>query len=84
MPHRPDLAERIRRLPSSRAALEEAGWLKQFQRADWFDVNVTAMDTILEAKFFQHLWLRNQLLGTGENTLIEESPVRSIYYAYFI
>ena len=76
MPHRPDLAERIRLLPTSRAALEEAGRLKWYQRVDWFDVNIAVMDTVLEAKFAQHLSLRHMLLETNNDTLIEDSPVR--------
>ncbi|KAH9932398.1 uncharacterized protein B0H18DRAFT_1116047 [Fomitopsis serialis] len=39
----PELAERIRHLPSARAALEEAGRYRKFQRTDWFDVNLRDM-----------------------------------------
>ncbi|TFY59980.1 hypothetical protein EVJ58_g5436 [Rhodofomes roseus] len=77
MPHRPDLAERIRHLPSPRAALEEAGRLRGLQRPDWFDVNISVMDAVVEAKFTQHLSLRDKLLGTGDSELIEDSPVRT-------
>lgn len=57
MPHRPDLARHIRLLPNSRAALEDSGRLKQYQRLDWFDVNIAVMDIVLEAKFTQYLSL---------------------------
>ncbi|KZT64781.1 DUF1768-domain-containing protein [Daedalea quercina L-15889] len=75
MPHRPDIARRIRRLPSSRAALEEAGNLRSLQRADWLDINIDVMDNVLEAKFAQHLSLRHKLLETGNSKLIEDSPI---------
>lgn len=77
MPHRPDLAERIRLLPDSRTALDEARNLRAQQRSDWFDINVAVMDDILEAKFAQHLSLRDKLLSTGDSELIEDSPVRT-------
>jgi len=79
MTTRPDLAERIRLLPSPRAALEEAGRLRRLQRTDWFNVNVSVMDAILEAKFTQHPTLRNMLLGTGNSELVEDSPVDSFW-----
>ncbi|KZT01034.1 DUF1768-domain-containing protein [Laetiporus sulphureus 93-53] len=75
----PALAERIRRLPSARAALEEAARSRRLQRSDWFDVNVGIMDMILEAKFTQHSHLRRMLLDTGESQLIEDSPVDSFW-----
>ncbi|KAH9932391.1 uncharacterized protein B0H18DRAFT_1137743, partial [Fomitopsis serialis] len=43
----PELAERVRHLPSARAALEEAGRCRKFQRTDWYDVNVGVMDAVL-------------------------------------
>lgn len=76
MPDQPKLAERIRLLPRSRDALQEAGNLRGLQRADWFDVNIRVMDDVLEAKFAQHLSLRDMLLKTGNSELIEDSPVR--------
>ncbi|KZT64793.1 DUF1768-domain-containing protein [Daedalea quercina L-15889] len=79
MPNEPKVAEHIRELPSSRDALEEAGRLRWFQRADWFDVNIRVMDNILEAKFTQHFSLRDMLLGTGTQQLIEDSPVDSFW-----
>ena len=63
-------------MPSPRDALNEASRLRPFQRADWFDVNIIIMDSILEAKFTQHRRLRHQLLATGDRELIEASPVR--------
>jgi ribA/ribD-fused uncharacterized protein len=71
----PHLAERIRRAPTPREALQEATRLRRQQRSDWFDVNLGIMDSILEAKFRQHDSLRHKLLETGDRELIEDSPV---------
>lgn len=73
----PRLAEAIRRLPSPRAALAEAGRNRDHQRADWFEANILVMDAVLRAKFTQHRALRALLLDTGDAELIEDSPVRA-------
>lgn len=72
----PALAERIRTQPSARSARREAGFLRDQQRTDWFDVNIEVMDKILHAKFIQHEDLREKLLETGDRELVEDSPVR--------
>lgn len=79
LPTYPQLAERIRELPSSRAALQEATRLSEYRRKDWFDVNITVMDTVLEAKFTRHSYLRRMLLGTGDSVLIENSPIDAFW-----
>ncbi|KZT66591.1 DUF1768-domain-containing protein [Daedalea quercina L-15889] len=79
MLNRPDIAERIRQLPSSRAALEEARRVRRLQRSDWLSVNIRVMDGVLEAKFTQHPLLRDMLLKTGNRELIEDSPVDSFW-----
>jgi len=50
----PALAELIRTQPSARSVHREAGFHRDHQRSDWFDVNVEVMDVILRAKFTQH------------------------------
>ncbi|KAJ3557064.1 hypothetical protein NM688_g1679 [Phlebia brevispora] len=75
----PHLAERIRKLPTARAALEEASRLQRLQRQDWFEVNIGVMDIVLEAKFRQHRGLYRRLLDTGNRELIEASPVDSFW-----
>lgn len=79
----PHLAETIRQLPTARDALEEAGHLQRFKRADWFDVNVGIMDTVLQAKFDQHRELCHMLLDTQGRDLMEASPVGSPMYCVF-
>ena len=71
----PHLATRIRESPTPRAALQEATRLTRLRRADWYEVNVDIMDTVLEAKFAQHPELRDLLLSTGEREIREASPV---------
>ncbi|KAI0254487.1 DUF1768-domain-containing protein, partial [Lactifluus subvellereus] len=75
----PALAEHIRTQPTARAARTEAGSRRAYQRQDWFDVNVEAMDAVLYAKFTQHGDLREKLLGTGMRELIEDSPDDSFW-----
>lgn len=75
----PELAERIRRLPTARMAQREAKKRAHRQRADWLDVNVAMMDRVLEAKFSQHRSLCSMLRDTGFRTLIEDSPVRTAF-----
>lgn len=72
----PDLAEHIRKLPTPRAALEEASRNQRLQRRNWFEVNIAVMEEVLEAKFQQHRYLRRRLLNTGHRDLVEASPVR--------
>jgi hypothetical protein len=76
LPHRPDLAEYIRAMPTPRMALQEASRLRPYVRPDWFDVNVGIMDVVLENKFRQHAHLTELLRGTGKRELVEDSPVR--------
>ncbi|GJE95790.1 NADAR family protein [Phanerochaete sordida] len=79
LPARPDLADRIRRTRSPRAALEEATRLRRVQRRDWYDVNIAMMDVVLERKFTQDARLKALLLDTGERELVEDSPVDSFW-----
>ncbi|GJE95754.1 NADAR family protein [Phanerochaete sordida] len=71
---RPDLAERIRNAPSARAAREEATKLRQYQRGDWFNVNLGLMEQVLETKFTKHAVLRDMLLSTGDVDIVQNSP----------
>jgi predicted NAD-dependent protein-ADP-ribosyltransferase YbiA (DUF1768 family) len=75
LPAHPELAERIRNLPSSREALQEATRLRRLARSDWFDINIGVMENVLYAKFTQHPSLNRLLKDTGDRELIEDSPV---------
>ncbi|GJE95776.1 NADAR family protein [Phanerochaete sordida] len=76
---RPDLAERIRTAPTSREALSEATRLRRLQRSDWFEVNISVMEDVVAAKFTQHPYLRDMLLGTGNRELVEASPIDAFW-----
>ncbi|KAI0688517.1 DUF1768-domain-containing protein [Cytidiella melzeri] len=75
----PNIAEQIRQSPTPRAALQEATRMQHLRRHDWFEVNITVMDTVLEAKFTQHAELRQLLLDTGDRQLVEASPIDSFW-----
>jgi len=48
---------------------------KVTMRPDWDEVKYEAMKVVLTAKFLQHHDLRKQLMDTGTEELIEDSPV---------
>jgi ribA/ribD-fused uncharacterized protein len=72
---RPDVAERLRRCGSARAARALAAELRALARPDWPDARVRAMDAVLAHKFAQHPDLAQLLKWTGRRELREESPV---------
>lgn len=83
LPHRPDLATKVRKAATPLDAMREArkhtanvkkGWIGQAY-------NVAAMRTVLLLKFSQHSALRRQLLLTGEADLIEDSPTDAFWGA---
>ncbi|GJE95770.1 NADAR family protein [Phanerochaete sordida] len=69
----PEIAEQIRNIPSAGAAVQESTKLRNVQREDWFQVNLDVMDLVLEAKFTQHLILREMLVGTGDREIVSAS-----------
>lgn len=44
-------------------------------RSDWDEVKVSIMKECVMAKFLQHSDLRKQLMNTGDEELVEDSPV---------
>jgi hypothetical protein len=48
---------------------------KVTMRPDWDQVKRQVMKECVLAKFLQHADLRKQLMATGDETLIEDSPV---------
>jgi predicted NAD-dependent protein-ADP-ribosyltransferase YbiA (DUF1768 family) len=75
---KPELAERIRKLATPRDALQLATEHIHEQRSDWYEVNVGAMDLVLQSKFNLNSKLASKLLQTGQRDLIENSPVRAL------
>lgn len=72
-PHQPQQQERIRQAEDASAA-KGVAWKHATIRADWREVREQMMLTALRAKFSQHPELREQLLATGTEPLIESNP----------
>jgi len=74
-------AERIRRAATPREA-KRLGRTRQVKlRADWEQVKDDLMRRAVLAKFTQHADLRAILLDTGEEVLVENSPIDSYWGA---
>ncbi|KAH8100871.1 hypothetical protein BXZ70DRAFT_907037 [Cristinia sonorae] len=78
--HRPDISEIIRTC-SSRAnvAISEARRYESQIRSDWQSVKLRKMEEIVALKFEQHRDLRDQLLDTGDDELVEASYIDSYW-----
>ena len=74
-----DRQERIRQLPKAVAAKRYASKYRAQVRPDWGAVKDAVMERALRAKFTQHESLRELLLGSGEET-IEENSARDYYW----
>lgn len=81
LPHRTDLATKVRKISSPNDAIKEArrnmtevqkGWISKGQ-------NVISMREVLLLKFTQHSVLRRQLLLTGDAELIQSSPADAFW-----
>jgi ribA/ribD-fused uncharacterized protein len=68
-----DRQERIRSLPNAAAAKRYASKYKAEIRPDWNAVRDAVMERVLRAKFTQHESLRDLLLGSGDETIEEDS-----------
>ncbi|KAF8991533.1 hypothetical protein BDQ17DRAFT_1254835 [Cyathus striatus] len=75
MKHHGGIAEYIRTHSDLlRVALAVAHKSNKYVRGDWIAVRLQMMDEVLWHKFSQHLDLRDELLGTGNADLVEDSP----------
>ena len=74
----PEYAERIRKAPGPKEAKSLGRSRKVPLRADWEDVKDDVMRRAVAAKFQKHDDLRELLLATGSEELIEKAP--SDYY----
>jgi ribA/ribD-fused uncharacterized protein len=70
----PALHKRIRELPNAPAAKNFADKNKAHIRPDWDAVKDDVMLRAARAKFGQHAPLREMLLATGDEELIESAP----------
>ncbi|MEO1528481.1 MAG: NADAR family protein [Planctomycetota bacterium] len=69
-----EYAEHIRDARTPKEAKNLGQSRKQPLRSDWEDVKVDVMRRALRAKFGTHTHLRNELLDTGDEELVEDSP----------
>lgn len=83
LPHRPDIAAKIRKIQNPADAIREArknikdvkkGWISQGK-------NLEAMKLALLLKFSQNSKLSRQLLSTGDADLVEASPTDAFWGA---
>jgi len=72
-PHQSEQQERIRQAEDASAA-KRIAWEHATIRADWRQVREQIMLSALRAKFAQHPQLREMLLATGAEPLVEENP----------
>lgn len=70
----PDWAEKIRLSPNPTVCKKMGGSREHPLRADWEEVKDQVMKDVLIAKADQHPIFKNELLSTGNATIIEASP----------
>ncbi len=75
-----EVAEWIISAPKPHLCASAAHGLLGFDiRPDWNDIKVDRMKAVLRAKFMQHDDLKEKLLATRDNILIEESSTDSFW-----
>jgi len=73
----PLIQETIRNAESPREALRQGRNIRP--RSDWNEVKFGVMRKVIWAKFTQHESLKQLLLSTGEEELIEDSPIDRVW-----
>lgn len=81
LPHRPDIATKVRKASSPLDAMLEARKHMADVQKGWIGkgANVAAMRNVLLLKFSQHSFLQRQLLLTGDSELVEASPTDAFW-----
>lgn len=76
LPHRPDLANKIRKISSPMDAIKEARKNQSEVKKGWIGKggNVASMRDVMLLKYTQHSVLKKQLLLTGDAELVLASP----------
>ncbi|KAJ7180623.1 hypothetical protein C8R46DRAFT_885990 [Mycena filopes] len=69
----PDIAEQIRLAATAEQAFTIAHSNRESCRSDWSSVNLSKMEEALHLKFLQHPALRQELLGTANAELYQDS-----------
>lgn len=68
------LREKVRTSGSPLAAWELARDLKPQRRIDWDDIKVTILTDLIRAKVAQHRDVRDTLIATGSEEIVELNP----------
>lgn len=81
LPHRPDIANKIRKISSPQDAIKEARKNMPEVKKGWIGGrgNVAAMRGVLLLKFTQHTVLGTHLIQTGSAELVEASPTDAFW-----
>jgi ribA/ribD-fused uncharacterized protein len=81
LPHRPDLATKVRKISSPNDAIKEARRNMTEVKKGWISkgINVVQMKEVLLLKFTQHSILRRQLLLTGDAEIVQSSPADAFW-----
>ena len=75
----PGIAYRIFEAPSAYEAKMIAHVNHDLRRADWDEVKVQVMESVLRAKLAQHPFVKQKLLETGDCPIVEDSPTDSFW-----
>ena len=75
----PGIAYRIFEAPSAYEAKMIAQVNHDLRRADWEEVKVQVMESVLRAKLAQHPFVKQKLLETGDCPIVEDSPTDSFW-----
>ena len=75
----PGIAYRIFEAPSAYEAKMIAQVNHDLRRADWDEVRVQVMESVLRAKLAQHPFVKQKLLETGDCPIVEDSPTDSFW-----
>lgn len=75
----PGLAYRIFEAPSVYEADTIAQVNHDLRRADWDEVKVQVMESVLRAKMAQHPYVRQKLLETGDCPIAADTPTDSFW-----
>lgn len=70
----PKLREKLRQAESPLAAWQMARKYKDERRDDWDVVKLQILKDLIREKVSQHIEVRNALLATGEDLIIEQNP----------
>ncbi len=70
-----DIAEKIRTMRSAHEAYDYMRNNRTKERADWFNEKRGIMKDIVRCKLVQHKYVQEKLLDTGNELIVEDSPV---------